>query len=233
MIAALLEVIACSVEDAIEAQEGGASRLEIVRDLGRGGLTPSLELVERIMAAVSIPLRVMLRESDGYEVTGEKEKEILCTTARQLSSLGIDGVVLGFLRSNDIDVQTTQEILSCAPSLRATFHHAFEEVDPVVAIPQIKQIKQVDRILTHGGAGSWSAKIENFVRNQAQAGPEIQLIAGGGLDAERIADLTAKTDLREFHVGRVARVNGDVEGKVTAELVRALSERARVASVNS
>ena len=41
----LLEVIACSVADAVEAEKGGASRLEIVRDLGRGGLTPPLELV--------------------------------------------------------------------------------------------------------------------------------------------------------------------------------------------
>lgn len=58
----LLEVIACSVGDAVEAEKGGASRLEIVRDLGRGGLTPPLELVAEIKRAVNVPLRVMLRD---------------------------------------------------------------------------------------------------------------------------------------------------------------------------
>ena len=53
----LLEVIACSVADAVEAEKGGAKRLEIVRDLGRGGLTPPLELVAQIKHAVDLPLR--------------------------------------------------------------------------------------------------------------------------------------------------------------------------------
>jgi copper homeostasis protein len=41
----LIEVIACSVADAIEAERGGAGRLEIVTDFSRGGLTPPVELV--------------------------------------------------------------------------------------------------------------------------------------------------------------------------------------------
>ncbi|HEX7332112.1 MAG TPA: copper homeostasis protein CutC [Pyrinomonadaceae bacterium] len=45
---AILEVIICSVTDAIEAQKGGASRLEVVRDLERGGLTPTIQLVRAI-----------------------------------------------------------------------------------------------------------------------------------------------------------------------------------------
>src|ERR1044071_10079626 len=66
MSKAILEVIACSVADAVEAQKGGASRLEVVRELDRGGLTPSIQLVQAIKDAVDLPLRVMVRESDGY-----------------------------------------------------------------------------------------------------------------------------------------------------------------------
>jgi copper homeostasis protein len=46
----ILEVIACSVADAIQAQQGGAGRLEVVSDLDRGGLTPSITLVRRCRA---------------------------------------------------------------------------------------------------------------------------------------------------------------------------------------
>ena len=35
-----LEVIACSVADAIEAEKGGADRLEVISHFERGGLTP-------------------------------------------------------------------------------------------------------------------------------------------------------------------------------------------------
>ncbi|MBZ5592386.1 MAG: hypothetical protein LAP39_09125 [Acidobacteriia bacterium] len=63
----LLEVIACSVADAVAAERGGAGRLEIVRALEAGGLTPLLSLVKEIVAAVSIPVRVMLRENPGFE----------------------------------------------------------------------------------------------------------------------------------------------------------------------
>src|SRR5512132_1383579 len=72
-----LEVIACSVSDAVEAQSGGAGRLEIVRDLASGGLTPPLELVQEILAAVTLPVRVMLREGNSYEVSGHIERERL------------------------------------------------------------------------------------------------------------------------------------------------------------
>src|ERR1043165_8049738 len=66
MSSAVLEVIVCCVADAVEAQKGGASRLEVVRELDRGGLKPSIQLIQAIKDAVDLPLLVMVRESDGY-----------------------------------------------------------------------------------------------------------------------------------------------------------------------
>src|ERR1043166_4426106 len=66
MSSAVLEGIGCCVADAVEAQKGGASRLEVVRELDRGGLKPSIPLGQAIKDAVDLPLRVMVRESDGY-----------------------------------------------------------------------------------------------------------------------------------------------------------------------
>ena len=60
--AKILEVIVSSLEDAKQAEAGGADRLEVVRDLEVGGLTPDFQLVEQIAGAVRIPIRVMLRE---------------------------------------------------------------------------------------------------------------------------------------------------------------------------
>src|SRR5436190_14531912 len=123
----ILEVIAVSVSDAIAARNGGANRLEVVRDLEYGGLTPSSEVVVAIKREVDLPLRVMLRESVGYHANSEAEIEGLGAAAEQFARLGVDGVVLGFLKENEIDLELTQRVRASAPVLRATFHHAFED----------------------------------------------------------------------------------------------------------
>src|SRR6266542_437792 len=43
----ILEVIACSVSDAVEAQSGGAGRLEIVRELASGGVAGASDVARR------------------------------------------------------------------------------------------------------------------------------------------------------------------------------------------
>ena len=223
--APVLEVIACSVSDAIEAQRGGAGRLEIIRDLQSGGLTPPLELVEDILEVVTVPVRVMLRESESYEVVRQVEKEKLCAAARALSGLNVDGVVLGFLRNGEIDVQLTESVLSCAPNLSATFHHAFEEAeDPLLAIGVLNRLKQVDRILASGGTGLWTEKIKRMSRYETGILPGIEILAGGGIDERSIRTICEATDIREFHVGRAAREPATATGVVRSERVKALVE---------
>jgi copper homeostasis protein len=220
---AILEVIVCSVTDAVEAQKGGAARLEVVRELDRGGLTPSIEMVRAIKRAVDLPLRVMLRESDGYGTIGETEVRKLYEAAEGLAKLGIDGLVLGFLKDSEIDFDLTSRVLACAPGVKATFHHAFEDaVDQLQAINELKNLDQVDRILSSGGPGELNERSRVFHAYAHAAAPEIRIIAGGGIDADAIAVLKRTTAIREFHVGRAARRGFHVAGEVQADLVRKL-----------
>ena len=222
----LLEVIACSVADAIEAEKGGAGRLEIVRDLKRGGLTPSFELVEEIKQAVDVPVRVMLRESDGYETSGEDEVNRLCVGAKRFASLQVDGFVLGFLKNGEVDIDLTQRVLACAPYTRATFHHAFEDArDKLSALSAIKQLPQVDRVLSHGGTDDLESRVRRLGEYEKVAAPELMILAGGGIDVDAISRIARETRIREFHVGRAARAQFDVEGAVQASLVHDLVEK--------
>lgn len=223
MTNAILEVIACSVADAIEAQKGGASRLEVVRDLERGGLTPAIELVRAIKEAVDLPLRVMVRESDGFGTTDESEIERLCEAASEFSTVGVDGLVLGFLKRGTIDLDLTSRVLAGALSLSATFHHAFEAAaDQLQAVTQLKSLPQVDRILSSGGSGELEKRRARLAAYEQAAAPEIKIIAGGGIDRNAIEILRRTTAIREFHVGRAARQGFNVAGPVQAELVREL-----------
>jgi copper homeostasis protein len=220
---ALLEVIVCTVEDALEAERGGADRLEVVRDLGSGGLTPAIDLVRRIQDAVDLPLRVMLREAEGYGLNEVISVERLCCLANAFNKMGVDGVVLGFLRRGAIDVRMTRKVLACAPSLGATFHHAFEEADDkIAAIEGLKGIPQIDRILAHGGDGGWTGKAARLELYARAAGPEIAILAGGGVDPEFATRLLRETSVKEFHAGRAARENGVVQAARVATLVESI-----------
>lgn len=222
----LLEVIACSVADAVEAEKGGASRLEIVRDLGRGGLTPPFELVAEIKQAVNLPLRVMLRESDSYETSSANEIDRLCAAAVQFASLVVDGFVLGFLNDGEVDVERTQLVLACAPQVRATFHHAFEGArDKLSALGVIKRLPQVDRVLSSGGADDLELRVERLGQYAKAAAPELTILAGGGIDDDALLKIGRETNIREFHVGRAARAGFQVEGNVHASLVSELVKK--------
>ncbi len=223
----ILEVIVCSVADAIEANEGGASRLEVVRDLDKGGLTPSVEVVSAIQEAVDLSLRVMVRESVGYQARNEMEVQSLAKAAEQFAKMNVDGVVLGFLAGDHVDVELTSRVLA-GSTIRATFHHAFEAAKhQLEALGDIKRIPQVDRILSHGGNGDLQQRIEKLAAYADVAGPELTILAGGGIDCEAISLLRRTTQIREFHVGRAARSGFSVEGGVEAKLVRKLVQVAR------
>jgi copper homeostasis protein len=218
----LLEVIVSSLEDALEAERGGAGRLEVVRNLELGGLTPSFEIVQRICQTVAIPVRVMLRCSHSH-APGRDEVEGLSRHAQDLAALRIDGLVLGFLRRGQVDLVATRQVLSHAPNLRATFHRAFDETThPLAEIERLKELPQLDRILTGGGDGSWETRAKRLERYQQAAAPEITILAGGGLDRTSVQGLMSKTRLREFHAGRAVRVPGKTWGVVRAKRVQEL-----------
>jgi copper homeostasis protein len=123
-----------------------------------------------------------------------------------------------------IDHRLLERVLSSAPRLSATFHRAFEELhDPLAAIAELKRHPQIDRILTSGGSGSPDDKRDRLARWRAAAMPEIELVAGGGTDADTIRWLKP-VGIREFHVGTAVRAGLATGGAVLVDRVRAVAE---------
>lgn len=220
----MLEIIVCTVADAVAAEAGGADRLEVISHYEVGGLTPPLEMVKEIAARVKLPLRVMVRESEPFEVCDEQEIEQLCDAARSFAELNVDGLVLGFLQfgGKAINHDLVARVLAAAPTVNATFHRAVEELpDHQSAIIELKRHPQIDRILTSGGGDEWADKVERFAVWQRLAQPEIEILVGGGTDAEVIR-LLKPAGIREFHVGKAVRKGQSIDGVVLADKVRAL-----------
>jgi copper homeostasis protein len=220
----LLEVIACTVDDAVAAERGGAHRLELVRELGRGGLTPSTALVADVVRAVRIPVRVMVREDEPFVVGGARVIEALCEAARAIGRLDVDGLVLGFLEaSGAVDEAVLGRVLGQAPGVRATFHRAFEDVsDQAAAFAALARWSQVDRVLVNGGTGNAGERLAALRALAASAPAGIRVLSAVGSDRDLLAGVWAEPALGEAHVGRAARDPETVHAPVSAEKVRAL-----------
>jgi copper homeostasis protein len=220
----MLEVIATSLDDAIAAEDGGAGRLEVVRELDRGGLTPGLTLVEAILARVRIPVRVMVREEEPFVPTSSAAVAALEAQLARFAGLPIDGVVLGVLDAGGrVDTGILRRLLAGASPPRVTFHRAFDEVeDAPHAISALREISAVDRILTTGGQGTWDDRARRLSAWAEAAGPAITLIVSPGLDPAPLADVAAGRLPVEVHVGRAARLPATNAGPVSAVRVAAI-----------
>lgn len=178
----------------------------MVREIERDGLTPSIDLVRSLQAEVPLPLRVMVRESDGFGITGAEELRTLQRTMGILADLGVDGAVVGFAHDGLLDLDSIRAVLSAAPRLAVTLHRAFDSVaDPLAAIDQVLLLPQIDRILTSGGDGDWSTRCRRFRDYAARVGTRITFLAGGGIDDQALVALAASKCATEAHVGKAAR----------------------------
>lgn len=221
---ALLEIIVQSVADAREAARGGADRLEVVRAIHDGGLTPPLQLVGEIAAAVALPLRVMVRENVGYS-TDARERPVLRRAAEAFAGARVDGVVIGFASAGRAQLDELVDVIQAAAGVNVTFHRAFDQLrHPLAAIDALAGVAPVDRILTSGGEGTAAARCERVRAYQARAGARLTILAGGGVDEEMLAELVRTGSAREVHVGRAAREGRDPAGTVSAARVERLRE---------
>ena len=215
-----LEVIVTSPEEALEAEQGGADRLEVVRSLDQGGLTPSLEVIAAILAAVRIPMRVMLRESDSMTISDTGQLDRLIVAASGIAQFPVQGLVTGFVHEGSIDQEALKQILPAAPGLPVTFHRAFEYVkSPLVAIAALKQYPQVDRILIRATNESGPISLAQAKTWQHFAAPQIRFILGVGLDRTLLPAIRDHADLWEVHVGRSVREPETVFGAVRSDKV--------------
>jgi copper homeostasis protein len=218
----LLEVIVQSVADALAAEAGGADRLEVVREIERDGLTPSLDLVRELTRSTRLPLRVMVRESEGFTIAGPAELAALQRAFASFAELGVDGAVVGYARNGQLDLETTRAVLSAAPALPVTFHRAFDAAhDPIAAIDTLCSLSQIDRILTSGGGGDWTARCRRLEACAVRAGARPAILAGGGVDADALRVL-ASSSIREAHAGRAACDPPRPGAPVSADRVRQL-----------
>ncbi|MFF9016368.1 copper homeostasis protein CutC [Streptomyces sp. NPDC014870] len=206
---AVLEVIALDEEDAVAAQAGGADRLELVTDMAADGLTPSRTGFAAIRAAVDIPLRVMLRLTDGF-AAGDIDR--LVARAADLRDAGADQFVLGFLTPDgDADLVAVERLVTVLDGCRWTFHRAIDRTPDRDALrKQLADLPGLDTYLTAGSPTGVDDGLPVLLAEAARAGEpgyEPQILVGGGLRLDHLPRLRA-AGLAAFHIGGASRPHG-------------------------
>jgi copper homeostasis protein len=185
-----IEVCAYSLESCINAQAGGAGRIELCGGLGEGGTTPSAGMLEMVKEYIQIPVYVMIRPRGGDFVYDFFEEEIMRKDIATAKKLGADGVVLGILHPDgQVDVERTKALVEFAHPLKVTFHRAFDLTpDPIKALAAVIATG-AERILTSGQRASAPEALELLSQLSEKANGAIEIMAGGGVNHTNAAAL--------------------------------------------
>lgn len=223
----MLEVIAMSVEDCIAIEKAGADRIELVSALSEGGLTPSIGMIEQCVEAVSVPIRVMIRPKSSSFCYSSYDLEVMKYDIEAVKEIGADGVVFGCLnQSQSIDVKMLEKLLHASKGLNVTFHRAFDELTNLEeGLRLIMDYPAINTILTSGGYGDLnerSARLQQLVR---KADSSVEILIGGGVTEGNIASMKSLTNGKSFHIGRSARENNDLYGKISIEQIRQIKNK--------
>jgi len=217
VVALIVEAYVDRPETARAAAENGAGRLELCGP-GEGGLTPSAELLAAVMAAVAIPVHVMIRPRTGDFVYTDAEFARMHAEVAMAKAAGAAGIVFGISHPDGtLDLPRMRALIAEARPLRIGIHRAFDGTpDPYVALDQLIALG-ADVILAAGHAPTAEAGIPCLVRLHAQAAGRTVIMPGGSVRAHNVRRIIRETGVHEVH----ARAS---DPEVFAALVRAATQ---------
>ena len=147
----ILEACTDCVQSAINAQKGGADRIELCSNLVIGGLTPGKALFDLVKKYTDIKTRVLLRPRYGDYCYNQYEFEQLKEEVQMYCEMGADGVVIGMLNPDGtLDTERMAELIKAAGNKEKALHRAFDVcIDPMKALEEAIDLG-FDTILTSG-----------------------------------------------------------------------------------
>lgn len=197
----ILECCVDSVESALNAARGGASRLELCGNLIIGGTTPSMGLFHQIRKESDIRIHALIRPRFGDFCYTDYELEIMKEEIRAFREEGAEAVVIGALTEDgDLDLHAMEAMIQEAGDMDITLHRAFDMCrNPVQTLEETIKLG-VNTILTSGQQqSSWAGR--ELIREMIQlSNGKIDIMAGGGVGAEVIRKLRPVTGGTSYHM---------------------------------
>ena len=195
-----IEICTNSVTSCLEAQKGGAYRVELCAGIPEGGTTPSYGEIAVAREMLTIKLNVIIRPRGGDFLYSDVEHQVMLRDIEMAKELGVDGVVIGCLTADgEIDIERNKELIDAAKGMSITFHRAFDMCkDPFKSLEQIISLG-CERILTSGQQPTAIEGVSLLKELVDKAGNRIIIMPGSGVNEDNIATLAKETSAKEFH----------------------------------
>lgn len=212
-----LECCCQSAADAMQAAASGASRIELCEDLAHDGVTPSEQTILETLAAVTLPVNILVRCRPGSFVYTAEEVGVMAASirhCRMLSAIDPEGkehrvnaVVIGALdEEGKIDTAAVKQLLTAAREgnnpLPVTFHRAFDVChNPLEAYHQLAALR-IERILTSGHAPTaleGADMLRTLVQRSHAAVDAPRILVAGSVRPHNIQALDALVHADEYH----------------------------------
>lgn len=207
-----LEVIGFNIESCIDAQEGGANRIELCSSPGEGGTTPSYAFIKSAREKLHIPLYVMIRPRGGDFLYSNEEFETMKQDILVCKQLLCDGIVTGILTTEGkVDIKRNRELIELAYPLQVTFHRAFDRVsNPVESLEKVIELG-FERILTSGLRPRGVEGIEMLSQLVKQADGRIIIMPGSGVNSENVISIIEGSGVKEVHTSAGIQLQSKME----------------------
>jgi copper homeostasis protein len=202
-----LEICCFNIQSALNAQEAGASRIELCAGPYEGGTTPSLGSIKTARENLHIKLYPIIRPRGGDFLYSKEEFEIMMNDVVLCKQIGCDGVVIGILKPDGtVDRKRAAKLVELAYPAGVTFHRAFDYcLNPREALEDIISLG-CERILTSGqkpSALEGALLIHELIK---QADNRIIIMPGSGIRGSNIIEIAEQTGAEEFHTSaRIAQ----------------------------
>ena len=178
----IIEVCANSYESAINAEQGGADRIELCKDLYLDGLTPTYETAKKTIDELNIPVFILIRPREGDFNYSNEEFELMKADIVKFKEMGCKGIVSGVLNEDKtVDLERTKELIELTRPLEFTFHRAFDVVtDPFKEIENLIELG-IERVLTSGQKDKAIEGLKLLKELKEKVKNRIKIMPGSGI----------------------------------------------------
>lgn len=195
-----IEICASTIQSAVNAKAGGATRIEICDNLEGGGTTPSYATIEYCINELGLETNVLVRPRAGDFFYSEEEFAVICRDVEMCKQLGANSVVVGFLKENgELDTERIEKVVKIASPMMVVCHRAFDAcVNKEEAIEQIINAG-CSKVLTSGGAPTSAEGIDGLAKIVKQVNGRIGVIAASGVNSENVTKIVKESGVKEVH----------------------------------
>lgn len=168
------------------------------------GLTPEIELAQRVLLNSPVPVKVMLRNRPGDFSYGINEIDDIIETGLKFRDLGYDRFVFGAIRNGRLDLEAILKVAQALAPATLCVHKAIDaSVDMLQDLDLLREISGVNEVLTSGGASTALMGAVTLKAMHNIASPGITVIGAGKITRENVGEHHVLLGLSLYHGKRM------------------------------